>query len=105
MDVPIDYPAREKSGWDGDTQVFSATAMYLCDAAAFFRKWLRDVRDCQHDDGMVMNVSPTAFPQDDNWEMHNASGWGDAAVIVPYRLWKTYGDKSFITDNLLLIRG
>ena len=105
VDIPTDCPTREKSGWDGDAQVFSTTAAYLCDPAAFFRKWLRDVRDCQHKDGMVMNVSPTPFPEEDNWEMHNAAGWGDAAVIVPYRLWKIYGDKSFITDNLDLILG
>ena len=105
VDVPTDCPTREKSGWDGDAQVFSTTAVYLCDSAAFFKKWLRDVRDCQHADGRVLNISPSAFPEDDGWEMHNASGWGDAAVIVPYRLWKFYGDKSFITDNLDLMLG
>ncbi|MCR5207421.1 MAG: glycoside hydrolase family 78 protein [Eubacterium sp.] len=105
VDVPTDCPAREKSGWDGDAQVFSTTAAYLCDSASFFRKWLRDVRDCQHDDGRVLNVSPTPFPKSDMWEMHNAAGWGDAAVIIPYRLWKIYSDKSFITDNHDLILG
>lgn len=105
VDVPTDCPAREKSGWDGDAQVFSTTAAYLCDSAAFFRKWLTDVRDCQHADGRVLNVSPTAFPETDNWEMHQAAGWGDAAVIIPYRLWKFYGDRSFITDNLDLMLG
>ncbi len=105
VDVPTDCPTREKSGWDGDAQVFSTTAAYMCDSSAFFRKWLRDVRDCQHGDGMVMNVSPAPFPEDDNWEMHNAAGWGNAAVIVPYRLWKFYSDKSFITENLDLMLG
>ena len=105
VDVPTDCPTREKSGWDGDAQVFSTTAVYLCDPAAFFTKWLRDVRDCQHDDGMVLNVSPVPFPEDDTWEMHNAAGWGNAAVIIPYRLWRFYGDKSFIIDNLDLMLG
>ncbi|MBE6835155.1 MAG: alfa-L-rhamnosidase [Ruminococcaceae bacterium] len=105
IDVPTDCPTREKSGWDGDAQVFSTTAAYLCDSAAFFRKWLRDVRDCQHGDGRVLNISPSPNPKEDTWEMHNAAGWGDAAVIVPYRMWKIYGDKSFITDNLDLILG
>ncbi len=105
IDVPTDCPAREKSGWDGDAQVFLTTAAYLCDTAAFFRKWLRDVRNCQHEDGRVMNISPAPNPKDDGWEMHHAAGWGDAAVIIPYRLWKFYGDKRFITDNLDLILG
>lgn len=41
LDVPTDCPQRdERMGWTGDTQVFSATASYLADSFAFYRKYL-----------------------------------------------------------------
>ncbi len=105
VDVPTDCPQREKSGWDGDAQVFIRTASYLADDAAFFRKWLRDVRDCQRADGRVANVSPSAHPNQDKEPLGGSVGWADAAVIIPYTLWKFYGDEAIIAENYTLMRG
>ncbi len=105
VDVPTDCPQREKSGWDGDAQVFLPTASYMTDTAAFFRKWLRDVRDCQRKDGRVANVSPSVHRFQDREPLSGAAGWADAAVIIPYTLWKTYGDDRFLTENLDLMLG
>lgn len=105
VDVPTDCPQREKSGWDGDAQVFLSTACYMADVASFFRKWLRDMKDCQRKDGRVANVSPSAHKHQDNEPLSGAVGWADAAVIIPYTLWKLYGDRQFITDNLELMLG
>ena len=102
---PPTCPQREKSGWDGDAQIFLPTASYLTDTAAFFRKWLRDLRDCQRKDGRVANVSPSAHPYQDREPLSGAAGWADAAVIIPYTLWKLYGDERFLTDNLELMLG
>lgn len=105
IDIPTDCPQREKGGWTGDAQVFLRTAAYLSEPAAFFRKWLKDVRDCQREDGRVDNVCPKVQrpgPQD---VMNGSVGWADAAVIIPYTLWKLYGDDSFITDNYELMHG
>ncbi|MBR3271318.1 MAG: family 78 glycoside hydrolase catalytic domain [Clostridia bacterium] len=105
VDVPTDCPQREKSGWDGDAQVFLPTAAYMTDPAAFFRKWLRDLRDCQRKDGRVANVSPSVHPFQDREPLSGAVGWADAAVIIPYTVWKLYGDERFLSDNLDLMRG
>ena len=106
VDIPTDCPQREKSGWTGDAQVFVSTASYFADTAAFYRKWLRDVRDCQREDGRVDNVCPKIRGTDSNRDaLNGAAGWADAAVIIPYTLWKLYGDESFITDNLELMLG
>ena len=41
---PTDCPQRdERMGWTGDAQVFSATASYLADTYAFYRKYLYDM--------------------------------------------------------------
>ena len=103
VDVPTDCPQREKSGWDGDAQVFIGTASYFVDTMAFFRKWLRDLRDTQRKDGRVANVSPSVNPFHLKEPLGGAVGWADAAVIVPYTLWKRYGDDSIIRENLDLM--
>lgn len=105
VDVPTDCPQREKSGWDGDAQVFCETAAYLADTAAFFRKWSRDMRDCQRKDGRVANVSPSAHRFQDKEPMGGSVGWADAAIRIPYMLWKLYGDDRFITENYDLMHG
>ena len=105
VDVPTDCPQREKSGWDGDAQVFIGTANYLADTMAFFRKWLRDLRDTQRKDGRVTNVSPSVHQYHQREPLGGAAGWADAAIIIPYTLWKRYGDDSVIRDNLELMLG
>ena len=105
VDVPTDCPQREKSGWDGDAQIFLPTASYLTDIAAFPRKWLRDLRDCQRKDGRVANVSPSVHRHQDQEPLGGAAGWADAAIIIPYTLWKLCGDTRFLTENLDLMLG
>ena len=105
VDIPTDCPQREKSGWTGDAQVFAETASYLADTAAFYRKWLRDVRDCQREDGRVDNVCPKIRGKDNRDALNGAVGWADAAVIIPYTMWKLYGDDAFIRDNYALMHG
>lgn len=99
VDIPTDCPQREKSGWTGDAQVFAETASFLADTAAFYRKWLRDVRDCQREDGRVDNVCPKIRGMDNRDALNGAVGWADAAVIIPYTMWKLYGDDAFIREN------
>lgn len=105
VDIPTDCPQREKSGWTGDAQVFVETASYLADTAAFYRKWLRDVRDCQREDGRVDNVCPKIRGEDNRDVLNGAVGWADAAVIIPHTMWKLYGDDAFIHENYDLMHG
>lgn len=59
ISVPTDCPQRdERLGWMGDAQLFAPTAMYNGDMAAFYTKWMRDVRDAQSKGGGYSNVSP-----------------------------------------------
>ncbi|MCK2022670.1 glycoside hydrolase family 78 protein [Microbacterium sp. kSW2-24] len=98
LDVPTDCPTRERLGWTGDAQVFFETAAYLMDVAAFYRKWLRDLRDAQHRSGKV----PAVVPYNGMAMMYDATGgsvgWADATVLVPYRLWKRYGDTDILRE-------
>ena len=86
--VPTDCPQRdERMGWTADAQLFARTAAYNMDIAAFFGKWLIDIRDAQSADGVFQNIAPCApFPGG------GAPAWGDAGVILPVFLFEFYGD-------------
>jgi len=96
LSVPMDCPQRdERLGWTGDAQVFAEAAFYNADLVAFFRKWMRDVRDCQTASGGYASVAPPGM-------LGNAPmriGYADAGVIVPYRTWLMTGDTRILEEN------
>jgi alpha-L-rhamnosidase len=97
LSVPTDCPQRnERLGWTADTQVFCKAATFNADVYAFFIKWMRDMRDTQHADGSFTGVAPLAQYGAENGQQ---LGWADAGVIVPYNMWRQYGDRRVIDDN------
>ncbi len=97
LDIPTDCPQRdERLGWTGDAQVFVRAASYNFDVHQFFVKWLHDLALCQHENGLVPVVIPE-IPLD-SWEFSPA-GWGDAAVICPWQIYVTYGDRKVLADQ------
>jgi alpha-L-rhamnosidase len=100
-DIPTDCPQRERSGFTGDWQIYVETAAFTHDVAGFSDKWLRDLAADQWATGVVPNIVPDpngTGPSGKSFtDMTNGSaGWGDAAVIVPWRLWQQYGDREFL---------
>ena len=96
LSVPTDCPQRdERLGWMGDAQVFCRTAMCNMDVAAFFTKWLIDVEDAQTPEGIFPDVAPR-LREDINFvglgNLGGAAAWADAGIIIPYTLWRVYGD-------------
>lgn len=95
LDVPTDCPQRnERLGWTGDAQVFVRTASLNFDVERFFKKWLRDLAADQGRDGCVPHVVPNIFD-----DMGGSSAWSDAAVICPWEIYRTYGDKKILEDQ------
>lgn len=95
LDVPTDCPQRdERLGWTGDAQVFVRTASLNFDVKRFFKKWLRDLAADQGRDGCVPHVIPNIFD-----DMGGSSAWSDAAVICPWEIYRTYGDKAVLEDQ------
>jgi alpha-L-rhamnosidase len=102
-EVPTDCPQRERSGWTGDWQVFIPTAAFLYDVAGFSLKWLRDLAAEQLEDGCVTNYVPDALRQRISstgmWrDMQGSSGWGDAVAMVPWEMWRAYGDADVLSE-------
>ena len=103
-DLPTDCPTRERAGWTGDWQIFVETAAFLYDVTGFNRKWLRDLAADQRPDGRVTNLVPESHPGDDRpppfWPAtEGSSGWGDAAVHVPWMQHRMTGDTEILSEQ------
>lgn len=97
LSVPTDCPQRdERQGWAADTQVFAEAGSFNANTDRFFHKWMRDVRDSQRSTGAFTSVAPEgAYGGAGQMRL----GWQDAGVIVPYQIWKQFGDTSIIEEN------
>ena len=97
LSAPTDCPQRdERLGWSGDTEVFCGAGAYLMDIEDFMRKWLHDARDCQSLEGGYGDVIPFVFSSAGNI---NSTAWGDAGVIVPYKMYEMYGNKKYLAEH------
>jgi alpha-L-rhamnosidase len=96
FDVPTDCPQRdERLGWTGDTQFFIPTAAYNFDVASFIERWLVTIAtDEQAEDGSFPDVAPSVGRKG-----KAITGWGDAAIICTYNLWRVYGDTRVISRH------
>lgn len=102
LSIPTDCPQREKAGWTGDMLVYAKTALLNEDCTSLFTRWLANM-DCDQDE---YGIIPMVVPNDGNYpktgKLMNlmygvkgnatSSGWGDAAVIVPYSMYQVTGN-------------
>ena len=96
LSVPTDCPQRdERLGWMADTQVFTETGSFFANTDRFFHKWLRDVRDMQSETGAYQGVAPVSMGGDGWMRL----GWADAGIIVPWTVWKQFGDTEVIDES------
>ncbi|MEJ1238643.1 glycoside hydrolase family 78 protein [Chryseolinea sp. T2] len=96
VDVPTDCPQRdERLGWTGDAQAFCRTATYNMNVMAFFNKWLQDLSAEQDEEGRVPFVIPNVLGKG----AAASAGWADAATIIPWNLYRAYGDQRILEQQ------
>ncbi|MFI5698162.1 family 78 glycoside hydrolase catalytic domain [Kribbella sp. NPDC051586] len=89
VSVPTDCPQRdERLGWTADAQIFLPTAAYQADVLTFFENWSADLAVAQTDEGAIPDVIPHVITG-----RHGTPAWADAATIVPWTLYRIYGDE------------
>jgi len=92
--APSDCPHRERLPYTGDGQTAAEMVMLSYDAAAFYDKWMRDIRDTQNrETGYVPNGAP--------WEPRCGGGvaWGAAMNVIPWQYYVQYGDVLPLRQN------
>ncbi|MDD4591682.1 MAG: alpha-L-rhamnosidase N-terminal domain-containing protein [Parabacteroides sp.] len=97
--IASDCPHRERSPYTGDGQVACVTVMHNFDAAAFYTKWIRDMRDAQNmETGYIPNGAP--------WQPGCGGGvaWGAAMNIMPWEFYLHYGDKKMLEENYVAMK-
>ncbi|MCF0173147.1 MAG: family 78 glycoside hydrolase catalytic domain [Bacteroidales bacterium] len=95
LSVTTDCPQRdERLGWTADTQVFAETGTFFANTCDFFHKWMRDMRDSRCARGGFPGVAPLCQYGKETFRV----GWSDAGVIVPWTVWKQYGDTRIVDE-------
>lgn len=101
LDIPTDCPQRdERLGWTGDAEVFAGTASYNRNTALFFTKWLHDLASEQTEKFGVPHVIPNILG-----DQEGAAAWSDAATIIPWVLYQTYGDVRILEEQYESMKG
>ena len=91
VSIPTDCPQRdERLGWTGDAQAFAPTACTLFASQQFWSSWLEDLALDQDDVLGVPSVVPDVVLDGD--PRFGRAGWADAATIVPWAVYESFGD-------------
>ncbi|WP_298040103.1 alpha-L-rhamnosidase [uncultured Microbacterium sp.] len=94
VSIPTDCPQRdERLGWLADAQVFAPTALALADLGPLLRRWMRDVRSAQSDDGAFPDIAPHLIHL-----REGAPAWGDGGVTIPWNIYRATGDIDVLAE-------
>lgn len=112
LDIPTDCPQRdERMGWTGDTAVFASTACFHMDCMAFFRHYAKSL----YQEQLLANGEVPFFaprPKIKAGEGINpfyytggVCGFGDVAAILPWTLYRYYGDRELLREQYPMMQG
>lgn len=90
--VLTDCPHREKLGWLEQTFLMGSSVHFNFDLYELYRKQVNDMMEAQLDNGLVPDIAPeyVAF----GGGFRDSPEWGSASVILPWLIYKWYGDAS-----------
>lgn len=91
--IPSDCPHREGRGYTGDGQLVCDCGMLLLDSQKFYKKWLKDIADCQDKHTGHVQYTAPYVPSGGG-----PGGWGGAIAIVPYTYYIHFSDKDILEE-------
>jgi hypothetical protein len=95
--VVTDCPHREKLSWLEQDYLMGGSINANYDVYHLYKKLVYDMMDAQTPDGLVPDIAPEyVFFDDNGFGFRDSPEWGSASVIVPWLLYKWYGDKQII---------
>ena len=96
--VPLDPDRDERQGWLGDPAKDAESDAFNFNVAAFYSKWLGDIRLDQRADGSIGDISPNF------WDWGNGVLWPSVVTIIPEWLYDFYGDRRALEENYEAIK-
>jgi len=97
--VMTDCPTREKLGWLEQTHLVGKS---IQDNLYMYNSYLKQIADMK--DAMTRNgLVPSIVPEYINFEYYDAAfrdspEWGSASILVPWQVYKWYGDKTALQE-------
>ncbi len=95
--VVTDCPHREKLGWMEQTHLMGGSIHYNFDLYNLYKKLVFDMMDAQTNDGLVPDIAPEYVVFEGGFR--DSPEWGSAAVILPWLIYKWYGDSSVMEKS------
>jgi hypothetical protein len=98
--VLTDCPHREKLGWMEQTFLMGNGVHFNYDNYHLYRKLIYGMMDGQTKDGLIPTITPE-FPLFEGEFLsvfRDSPEWGSAGVLLPYLLYKWYGDLEVIDE-------
>ena len=88
--VVTDCPHREKLGWLEQTYLMGASLHYNFNLYHLYRKQVQDMMESQTDQGLIPGFTPEY--KQSSGGFRDSPEWGSASVILPWMLYRWYGD-------------
>ena len=101
--IPTDCPQRdERYGWLGDVQLAAEESMFNFNMAAFYSKFLDDIRFAQDKEGALPDTVP---PYLGRYLLYPADpGWGTAYITLAWQLYLFYNDTRILREHYSSIK-
>lgn len=90
--VLTDCPHREKLGWLEQTFLMGSSVHFNFDLYQLYSKQVDDMIEAQLGNGLVPDIAPEYVPFGGGFR--DSPEWGSASVILPWLIYKWYGDVS-----------
>ncbi len=94
--VATDCPHREKLGWLEQTYLIGPSMHYNFNIHSLYRKIVYDMMDSQLENGLVPDIAPEYVPFQSGFR--DSPEWGSASVIIPWQLYRWYGDTQILKE-------
>jgi len=95
--VTTDCPHREKLGWLEVTHLVGSSIKYNYDILNYFNKIIEDMINGQTSEGLVPDYVPEYNTSDGGFR--DSPEWGSSCILVPWYVYKWYGDKAALSKS------
>ncbi len=97
--VVTDCPHREKLSWLEQDYLMGGSINANYKVYHLYKKLVHDMMDAQTAEGLVPDIAPEfVFFDDNGFGFRDSPEWGSASVVVPWLLYKWYGDKAILAE-------